>query len=212
MKQETSPDYNQPVESPGEDSELSLGSLLTREREYRGLSTDFIASQLKISEPCIKAMESNDFHRLPGVTFALGYIRAYARLLCIDGRSMDVKIQQSLQPLPARDFFISGMPKHRKKPSFSMLFASACATIICVIISLICIWFYHLHSVNQHAVSDIEAAHNTQRLPSYSEQFDNKLNISKIPVPSGSKSLSNAEESLTYPLKSIYLQAKKTEF
>ena len=206
MKQKASPDAspdgNEPVESSGDDSELSLGSLLTREREYRHLSTEFIALQLKISESYIKAIESNDFHTLPGTTFAQGYIRAYARLLHIDEYSMDKKIQQALQPLPTGDFFISGMPKHRKKPSFPMLFTSACVTIICIIISLACTWFYHLHSVNQHTLST-GASHNAPQLLSNSRQPDGAQNMSKMPVPSGSKSLSNTEDE-TYPLKSIY--------
>lgn len=64
---------NQEPESPG-------AKLAAARYEYE-LSRGDVASYLNLSESVITALENDDYDRLPGPTFAKGYLRGYARLL-----------------------------------------------------------------------------------------------------------------------------------
>lgn len=59
------------------------GIMLKREREARGLTIKYIASETKISEPSIMAIENNDFDSFPAEVFVRGFLRNYARVLSI---------------------------------------------------------------------------------------------------------------------------------
>lgn len=62
----------------------SFGERLRREREMRGVSLDEIATATKIGTRSLKALENEDFSKLPGGIFNKGFVRAYARFLGID--------------------------------------------------------------------------------------------------------------------------------
>lgn len=61
-----------------------FGRSLRRTREQLGLSVDDIATELRLSSFQIRALEEDDWQRLPGMTYARGYLRSYARLLGLD--------------------------------------------------------------------------------------------------------------------------------
>ncbi len=60
------------------------GAMLRAAREGAGLSVDAVAQQLKLAPRQVKAIEDEDFSRLPGRTFVRGFVRNYARLLRLD--------------------------------------------------------------------------------------------------------------------------------
>jgi cytoskeleton protein RodZ len=62
----------------------SLGLLLRKAREARGLSVTDVVQTLKFSSRQIEAIESDDVEALPGSVFVRGLIRSYARLLKLD--------------------------------------------------------------------------------------------------------------------------------
>jgi len=62
----------------------SFGERLQREREMRGITLDEIANATKIGTRALRALEEEDFNRLPGGIFNKGFVRAYARYLGID--------------------------------------------------------------------------------------------------------------------------------
>src|SRR6185295_15661325 len=47
-----------------------------------------VAQTLKMKREHIEAIEDNDFTRLPGRTYAIGFVRAYARYLGLDAEIM----------------------------------------------------------------------------------------------------------------------------
>jgi len=57
----------------------SFGKYLETERKLRNISIDEIAVSTKIKVEYLKAIESDEFERLPNETFIKGYIRAYAK-------------------------------------------------------------------------------------------------------------------------------------
>ena len=64
------------LESPGE--------RLQRFREHKGLTTEAVGEALKIPASYVDAIECSAFDKLPGLMFARGYLRSYARLVDLD--------------------------------------------------------------------------------------------------------------------------------
>lgn len=60
------------------------GETLRAAREEKGLAISAVAQQLNLTERSVSQIEAGDFSRLPGLTFARGYVRAYAKLLELD--------------------------------------------------------------------------------------------------------------------------------
>lgn len=66
----------QPRSNPGETLRLA--------REQKGWLLAEVATQLKLTPLALGQLEAGEFERLPGHTFARGYVRAYAKLLGLD--------------------------------------------------------------------------------------------------------------------------------
>lgn len=62
----------------------SFGERLRREREMRGVSLDEIAESTKIGTRSLRALEEEDFSKLPGGIFNKGFVRSYAKFLGLD--------------------------------------------------------------------------------------------------------------------------------
>ncbi len=61
-----------------------FGERLRRQREMRGVSLEEISQSTKIGKRSLKAIEDEDFEKLPGGIFNKGFVRAYARFLGLD--------------------------------------------------------------------------------------------------------------------------------
>ena len=61
-----------------------FGEKLRREREMRGITLEEIAEATKIGSRSLRALETEDFDKLPGGIFNKGFVRSYARYLGID--------------------------------------------------------------------------------------------------------------------------------
>ncbi len=62
----------------------TLGEFFQRAREQQGLSLAQIASQTRIQERHLQALEEEDFASLPAKVFTKGFVRSYARSLGLD--------------------------------------------------------------------------------------------------------------------------------
>src|SRR5882672_3992851 len=62
----------------------SVGTLLKAAREAAGWSQEAVAQQLKLAPRQVRAIEEDDYARLPGRTFVRGFVRNYARLVNLD--------------------------------------------------------------------------------------------------------------------------------
>lgn len=71
-------------QAPEETPANSVGATLRAARLERGEETAVIAAMLKMRPDHLEAIEENDFARLPGRTYAVGFIRSYARHLGLD--------------------------------------------------------------------------------------------------------------------------------
>lgn len=66
----------------------TAGATLKAAREAAGLSVDAVAHQLKLAPRQVKALEDDDYQRLPGRTFVRGFARNYARFVQLDADSV----------------------------------------------------------------------------------------------------------------------------
>jgi cytoskeleton protein RodZ len=62
----------------------TAGAQLRAARESLGLSQEAVAQQLKLAPRQVRAIEEDDYARLPGRTFVRGFVRNYARLVHLD--------------------------------------------------------------------------------------------------------------------------------
>jgi cytoskeleton protein RodZ len=62
-----------------------VGALLRRRREEIQQDVDDVSRQLRIRSAYIRAIEEGRFHELPGNAYAIGFVRAYADYLGLDG-------------------------------------------------------------------------------------------------------------------------------
>ena len=97
----------------------SLGNILRREREARGISLEEIAAKTKIGIRLLRAIENEQFERLPGGLFNRSFVRQYARVLGVDE---EIAVREYLQAFGARKEAAAAAPRSRapEPPNFSM--------------------------------------------------------------------------------------------
>jgi cytoskeleton protein RodZ len=62
----------------------SLGECFQKAREAKGLTLDEAAARTRILPQYLKAVEDNNYAKLPDEVFAKGFVRSYARILGLD--------------------------------------------------------------------------------------------------------------------------------
>ncbi|UVE16791.1 helix-turn-helix domain-containing protein [Pseudomonas sp. LS44] len=65
-------------------SRVNPGETLRKARENKGWSVTEVATQLNLTVQRLTQLEGGEFDKLPGHTFARGYLRAYAKVLGLD--------------------------------------------------------------------------------------------------------------------------------
>lgn len=73
----------------------SLGEYFQRAREAKGLTLEEAASKTRILPHYLKAVEENNYARLPDEVFAKGFVRSYARMLGLDEIAVIRKFDES---------------------------------------------------------------------------------------------------------------------
>ena len=74
-----------PDQPAGTDSApLGIGARLRAAREVKGLTLEQVAAQTRIPQRHLQTIESGDFSQLPGRTYAVGFVRTYAKTVGLD--------------------------------------------------------------------------------------------------------------------------------
>ena len=88
-------------------SDLSLGGQLAAARQQKNWTVQYVAEQLKLSPKQITSLEKNEFNALPQLVIVRGFVRAYAKLLRLEGDVLvgllpvgpaPVQLETSLRP------------------------------------------------------------------------------------------------------------------
>lgn len=75
---------------------IAVGDILREARLAVGLTVSNVASKLNLTAQAVEAIEANQFERLPGTTFARGYIRSYAKVLGLDSNQLAQQFDQQV--------------------------------------------------------------------------------------------------------------------
>nr|WP_185961567.1 helix-turn-helix domain-containing protein [Telmatospirillum sp. J64-1] len=67
---------------------MTVGSLLRTARQRSGQELTDVAVMLRIRQPYLEAIEQNRYADLPGSTYAVGFVRAYAEHLGLDAKEV----------------------------------------------------------------------------------------------------------------------------
>jgi cytoskeleton protein RodZ len=73
---------------------VNPGETLRKARESRGWTLAEVAAQLNLTQQRLSQVEQGAFDKLPGHTFARGYVRAYAKLLEVDQNRLVLEFDQ----------------------------------------------------------------------------------------------------------------------
>jgi cytoskeleton protein RodZ len=96
------------------ESSLGFGERMQREREMRGITLDEIANATKIGSRTLRALEEEDFSKLPGGIFNKGFVRAYARYLGIDEEQAVADYMAAMEEPKPGDASDSSTPKRNE--------------------------------------------------------------------------------------------------
>ena len=98
------------------------GETLRQARESKDWSLPEVALRLNLTVTSLTHLEAGDFDKLPGHTFARGYVRAYAKLLGMDQAALVRRSTSTPAPTArAAAFMLSAVSKSRY----------ACLTLFC---------------------------------------------------------------------------------
>lgn len=87
-----------------------IGSLLRRTREGRRIAIADVAATLRIREAYLEAIETGAHERLPGPVYAVGFVRAYAEYLGLDGEEAARRFKREGQGLDHQPDLAMPMP------------------------------------------------------------------------------------------------------
>jgi len=79
-----------------------IGELLQERREELGLDLDEIGAMLRIKPGYLAALEQGRTHDLPGATYAIGFVRAYADFLGFDSQQVLTRFKAEAAGVTAR--------------------------------------------------------------------------------------------------------------
>jgi len=131
------------------------GATLQAAREAKGLSTTDAAASLRLPEKILAHLEAGHYDKLPGDTFARGYVRSYARLLGLDANRLVLEYDRA-RGIEVRERQVSGIDKMaRPGKTGSMLVTWTTVVVTLAIIASILLWWYD--SQPERSVDDVAA-------------------------------------------------------
>ncbi len=82
----------------------TVGETLRAARLGRGMEVDAVSHSIHIRPTQLKAIEANDIESLPGMTYAVGFVRSYANFLGLNGAEIvhRFKAEQGHSPAQSR--------------------------------------------------------------------------------------------------------------
>jgi cytoskeletal protein RodZ len=136
-----------PAQEPDLDSytDMSVGEILRRTREYYGQSIEQVEINLRIRASQLIALEEGHLEQIPGRVYAIGFVRAYSEYLGLDGDKMVHLFKaQSVGKRVKPDLHFPVAVDESRVPSLNIILFSLVALIL-----LIAYWSI-FHTPTQH--------------------------------------------------------------
>lgn len=128
----------QPYQDWASYTDMAVGDILRRTREYYALSITDVEGALRIRSSHLLALEEGRVDRLPGRVYAIGFVRAYSEFLGLDGDKMVHLFKAQLighKPRPELNF--PAPASESKLPNFYVLGSSLAGLVLVIIIFVI---------------------------------------------------------------------------
>lgn len=168
-------------DDPDTDDYAGVGSMLRHAREQHGLDLFSVASALRIQVSHLDAIESGDFQRLPGATYAVGFLRSYADYLGLDAGTVVQRFKEETEIAPAQTKLVFPEPvEETRRPGLRTAFVT-----VLMAAGLYGGWVY----LERHGQTPIEAVSEPpQRFSSLINEAETAKSEPKttapLPVPS----------------------------
>ncbi len=129
----------EPAPAPARDTQdMTAGELLRHTREQKGMELEEVSSAIHVRVAQLRAIEEGHIESLPGMTYALGFVKSYASYLKLDPTSVAIKFKAEHSVAPAKPDlkFPEPMAEH-KMPDLFMIGAGVVAVAV-----LLGAWFF----------------------------------------------------------------------
>lgn len=114
-------------------TDMPVGDILRKTRAYYNLSIEDVEGALRIRASQLTALEEGQIEKLPGRVYAIGFVRAYAEFLGLDGDKMVYLFKSQLggnKPRPELNFPVAA--SESKLPNLYILLASFAGLVLVV--------------------------------------------------------------------------------
>jgi cytoskeleton protein RodZ len=116
----------------------TIGELLRQTREQYDTSIEQIGAALRIRPVFLQAIEDNQYDRLPGPVYAVGFVRTYADYLGLDGAAIAQRFKSEAAGLETKADLSFPMPlPERSMPGGALLLVA-----IIVAACAYAVWYY----------------------------------------------------------------------
>ena len=132
------PENNEAIETVGE--------ILHNKRKEIGLSLDEITEKLNLDSNLIELLENNDFEKFKVETYLKGYLRAYSKLLGIDGDRI-IKLYKESNPEKEPEILPDVKPKNQKNSSDRSVKLFSYIIGLSIVLSML-IWYQKISRLN----------------------------------------------------------------
>ncbi|MDI1364152.1 MAG: helix-turn-helix domain-containing protein, partial [bacterium] len=143
------------VGQPSVEEGVDIGAALRAARTFRGLTTQDVADATRIRQSYIDALEDLRLEELPSRPFTIGYVRAYANLLGLDGEAAVLRFKNDVpdegEPLRAP----VGV-RHERDPRLALVLVAGM-----LLIGAILLWNVARRALEKDAPSSQVAANAT---------------------------------------------------
>jgi len=92
----------------------TVGEYLQRHRKAIGYTIEDVARITRINPHYLKAIEENDYNKLPAPAFTQGFLRSYAKLLSLDEKDVIRRLPPPSPPQPRKGMSPASHPEGEK--------------------------------------------------------------------------------------------------
>ena len=89
---------------------MKVGQYLRAQREERGEDVAQVSDMLRIHHSYLRAIEDSDIGKLPGPTYAVGFVRAYAKYLSLDSVEVVERFKEEAKVQASRTLLVPPSP------------------------------------------------------------------------------------------------------
>ncbi len=134
----------------------AVGAELRAARMAQNILLADAATQLRIKEAHLLALENGHFDDLPGAAYVSGFLRSYAQFLGLDAHAVQARFKQEMAALlPAPQLSMPTPIAESKLPNKAILFGSAALALLLLIVGSV--WLFQEPTAEPAASASITA-------------------------------------------------------